>query len=125
MKTKSEARLPARPAGASVLIAEGQLTNSIVRELEIDLLGDLRDRMTDARRIMAKAEATGGFPAAVSALRELIRLLELYARLTGQFRDTQQVNVLNVHVDPETGRRIAEVYLQRHGTPRLEDNHEL
>ncbi len=58
----------------------------------------LLDRMTDleseARRLMAKAEKKGDLRTALSAVRELVRIVELLAKIQGELIDHPTVNVL-------------------------------
>ena len=53
-------------------------------------------------------------------LRELIRIVELFGRLTGELDPVRsEVNVVNVHVSPETAERIARTYLSRRQPAQL------
>jgi hypothetical protein len=48
----------------------------------------------DARRIEEKAEETGDLRVALMGIRELVRIVELTAKLIGELDDRPQVNVL-------------------------------
>lgn len=58
-----------------------------------DLLSKIQQLEEDARRIGKKAESTGDLRAAIMTIRELIRIVDLLARLQGELQ-AQQVNVL-------------------------------
>ncbi len=82
-----------------------------------DLVSQLGQLTEDARRIQEKAERSQNFSAALGAIRELVRIVELLAKLRGELNERAQTNIVNVRVvDPDTARRIAEVYLLRHRT---------
>ncbi len=68
---------------------------------------------TEARRLGQKAEETGDLRAALLALRELTRLVELGARLSGELRGDRVA--VNVNLSPEAAQKMAEVYLARRG----------
>jgi hypothetical protein len=57
----------------------------------VDQLVRLR---ADARRIEEKAEETGDLRTALMGIRELVRILELTAKLVGELDERPQVNVL-------------------------------
>jgi predicted RNA-binding Zn ribbon-like protein len=80
-----------------------------------DLVSELQQLASEARRLQAKAEADGDTRTAIAALRELTRLIELRARVAGELKD-RQVNVLNVSLDESTATRMAELYLSRRKT---------
>ena len=58
----------------------------------------LLDRITDlegeARRLMVKAEEAGELRTALSAIRELVRIVELLAKIRGDLPDAPVVNLL-------------------------------
>jgi len=74
----------------------------------------LEDLIQHAWRINKQVEAAGDFRMALACIREISELLELEAKLRGEFQENSHTNVPNVHLDPETAKRIAEVYLERH-----------
>ncbi len=79
---------------------------------------EILDLQSEARRLGNLAEKSGDFRCALSAVRELVRMVELKARLLGQLRDREiSVNVQAVTLDPTTARKMAAVYLQRHSEP--------
>ena len=59
-----------------------------------DLLAQVRDLRDRALGILQKAESTDNLRAAVAAIREARGCLELLARLAGELRDGQTVNIL-------------------------------
>jgi hypothetical protein len=78
------------------------------------LVDQLKQLTEDARRIQKKAEAANDYRSALAAVRELTRLVELAARLTGELDDRPEMKVLNLTIDTETARRMSEVFLARH-----------
>ena len=58
------------------------------------LLGQLAELRADARRIGGKAEDAGDLKTALSGIRELVRIVELTAKLVGELDDQPVVNVL-------------------------------
>jgi len=84
------------------------------------LLDQLRNLTTEAQSLKRKAEQGGDYRTALAAVRELCRLIELMAKLTGELDERSQTNILNVQLDPQTARRVAETYLARHSPPELE-----
>jgi hypothetical protein len=77
-----------------------------------DLVEDLRTLAVEANRLKSQAEESGNVRAAIAALREITRLIELRAKIAGELKGGQ-VNIINVHVDDATATRMAEVYLSR------------
>jgi hypothetical protein len=77
-----------------------------------DLVEDLRALAVEANRLKAEAEKSGNVRAAIAALREITRLIELRAKIAGKLKEGQ-VNVINVHLDDATATRMAEIYLSR------------
>ena len=77
-----------------------------------DLVKDLRTLAVEANRLKSQAEESGNVRAAIAALREITRLIELRAKIAGELKEGQ-VNVINVHLDDATATRMAEVYLSR------------
>src|SRR4051794_3551963 len=59
-----------------------------------DLLGQLLGLQADARRIGKKAEDTGDLKTALAGVRELVRIVELTAKLVGELNERPEVNVL-------------------------------
>jgi hypothetical protein len=70
----------------------------------------------EARRLGEKAENAGDLRAALQAVRELIRLCELTARLSGELRGEHVV----VAVSAEVATRMAEVFLARRERQAIE-----
>ncbi|MDQ5871255.1 MAG: hypothetical protein M3547_03510 [Acidobacteriota bacterium] len=78
------------------------------------LVEQVEELKRKAQQILQKAEASGELRAALAGVRELSRLIELVAKLTGELK-TNQVNIFNVEtLDPATLQKMAEVYLERH-----------
>jgi hypothetical protein len=77
------------------------------------LASKLREIELEARRLGQKAEREGDLRGALQAVRELTRLCELAARLSGELR-SERVAV-NVNLSPEAAQKMAEVYLARRG----------
>ncbi len=80
------------------------------------LLDHLRELTAESHRIKEKAETAGDYRTALAAVRELCRIVELMARLRGELDDRAQMNILNVHLDPDKATRVAETYLERRRT---------
>jgi hypothetical protein len=76
----------------------------------LDQLGDLT---RESELIQERAEATGDHRAALLCIRVRCHIIELTAKLRGELDDRSQTNVLNVQVDSDTAKRIAETYLAR------------
>ena len=79
-----------------------------------DNLGaQLRQLVADARRVQKKAEAADDYRTALAGVRELTRLVELAARLSGELREPE-TKIFNVTFDAETARRMTQTFLDRH-----------
>jgi hypothetical protein len=61
-----------------------------------DLLAQLRDLTAEAHRIKDRAERTGDYRTALAGIRELVRIVELLAKLRGELDERPQLNVLVV-----------------------------
>src|SRR6516225_41609 len=77
------------------------------------LLEQLKQLSADARRIQQKAEQARDYRAALAGVRELVRIVDLVARLSGELQERNETNIMNVHVDADVAIRMAEVYLSR------------
>ncbi len=84
------------------------------------LVEQLQELRSDAQRLKEKAEDAGDYRTALAAIRELCRIVEVKAELTGELDKRPQTNVVNLHLDVDTARRMAETYLARHRPPVLE-----
>jgi hypothetical protein len=73
----------------------------------------LRELGSQAQYLGVRAERAGDFRTALTALRELARILELEARLTGEFDEKPETKILNFF-DADTARRITQTFLARH-----------
>jgi hypothetical protein len=71
--------------------------------------------------ILSKAYNAGNYSAAIAAVRESRENLKLQAQLLGLLREGgTTINVVGV-IDAEAGRRMAEMYLERHkATPAIQ-----
>lgn len=58
------------------------------------LVEKLRDLEINARRIATEAERNGDLRTALTGIRELSRIVELFAKLKGEIQDATTVNVL-------------------------------
>jgi hypothetical protein len=81
------------------------------------LLAQLRDLTSEAKRLKAMAEEAGDYRAALAAVRELCRIVELVAKLSGALDSHSETKILNVTLDPETALRISKTFLARHQPP--------
>lgn len=75
------------------------------------LLGMLQDLETDARRIGEKAEKKKDLRTALAAIRELVRIVELTAKLRGELAQEGQTTINMLVADPgwlEIRTRIVE-----------------
>lgn len=59
-----------------------------------DLLAQLRALTAEAHRIKDRAERTGDYRTALAGVRELVRIVELLAKLRGELNERAQINVL-------------------------------
>lgn len=78
------------------------------------LLAQLRGLTSEAQRLKATAEKAGDIRAALAAVRELCRIVELVAKLSGEVDSHSETKILNVTLDAETSKRISETFLARH-----------
>jgi hypothetical protein len=87
-------------------------------EVEIErgksVLMQLRELVSQAQYLGLRAERAGDIRTGLAALRDLTRILELEARLTGELNEKPETKVLNLNLDPDTARRITETFLARH-----------
>ena len=78
------------------------------------VLEQLRELNAQAQRLKEKAERAGDLRTALAAVRELSRIVELTARLSGELAEGGETKILNVNFDSETAKRIADTFLVRH-----------
>jgi hypothetical protein len=78
------------------------------------LLGQLEELRSEAQRLKQKAEGDGDYRAALAAVRELCRIVELVAKLCGQIDSRTETKILNVNFDQDTVNRITKTFLARH-----------
>lgn len=78
----------------------------------LDSLAELQQLKHEAETIREHAIADFNWSAALAAVGETRRILELAARLRGELTEVNQVNnVLQLQLDPETAERIIQRYL--------------
>jgi hypothetical protein len=77
------------------------------------LLDQLIELTNEARRLKQKAEAKRDYRTALTAVRELVRIVEMIARINGELKDSQ-INVINMKLDEQSATRVAEIWLARH-----------
>ena len=82
------------------------------------LLVQLRELTSEAQRIKAMAEKAGDHRTMLAAVRELCRIVELIAKLSGELESHSETKILNVTLDAETARRISDTFLARHQLAR-------
>jgi len=80
------------------------------------LIHQLLNMAMEASRIEKRALARGDDVNALTAIREVCRIAELIARLRGEFDETRAMDIHEVEIDPETAKRITEIYDKRHTT---------
>jgi len=68
----------------------------------------LRELVSQAQYLGLRAERAGDNRTALAALRDVTRILELEARLTGELNEKPETKILNLNFDPDTARRISE-----------------
>lgn len=80
---------------------ESHLPASLVKANDVaeivqadDLLARLDRLCKDAHRIKGKAEADGDLRTALAGIRELVRIIELLAKIRGELDESPKVNVL-------------------------------
>jgi CRISPR/Cas system CMR subunit Cmr4 (Cas7 group RAMP superfamily) len=83
------------------------------------LLGQLEELRSEAQRLKQKAEQDGDYRAALAAVRELCRIVELVAKLCGQIDSRTETKILNVNFDQDTVNRITKTFLARHNHAEL------
>jgi hypothetical protein len=77
------------------------------------LLDQVLDLQTRTLALLSEAEQDGDRRTRLGAIREARSNMELIGRFLGEIKGGE-TNVLNINLDPETARRVAEVYLARH-----------
>lgn len=86
-----------------------------------DLLEKIDSLNGETLRILKRALRAKDHELALKAIARAERQVELVADLTGLLKKggTTVVNVGNVTIDADTGRRMAEVFLERHAGPAV------
>lgn len=82
--------------------------------------GSLAELVREARRLGKKAEKDGDLRAALLAVRELVRMTELAAKLSGALTPPAGPGSLHLHVTSDQAARIAETYLARRAGRAIE-----
>jgi len=90
-----------------------------------ETLQKLADLNTLAKGVFTKGYNTENLTAAVSALRELRKIIEFEGRLLGQLNDGSTTNVLAVSLSPGQAAGMAEILLQRHRARLIETTAEV
>jgi len=67
----------------------------------------------DANLIMVQAKTRGDSRTALASIRVQYGILELEAKLRGDLDERSPTNLINVALDPQTAKRMAETYLER------------
>lgn len=87
------------------------------QEVEEDgksILRRVGELILQAEQVKARANREGDYRTALAALREMTRLVELQARLTGELQEKHETKIVNLTFDAETARRVTETFLARH-----------
>ena len=79
----------------------------------ISVLGELEEQTREIRLIREGALVAGDNRLVLACVREFCRVAELSARLRGEIEDKATTNVMQVYLDEETAKRMAEIYLAR------------
>jgi hypothetical protein len=82
-----------------------------------NVLSFVRGLVTKAHQYTELAEQKGDLRTAMTGLRELTRMAELLAKLTGELEQRGETNIVNVSVTPEAAERIAQTFLARRPSP--------
>jgi len=82
----------------------------------LPVLKQLQALAQDAKKIRDASLKREDYRTALASVRELTHILELIAKLGGELDEKIPANILNLNIDPETGKRIAEMYLARFTT---------
>jgi hypothetical protein len=79
----------------------------------VTLLRELEELAHEISLIKEEALAAGDHRLVLACIREFCRMAELRARLRGEIDQKTITNVLHVHLDADTAKRVAETYLAR------------
>jgi chaperonin cofactor prefoldin len=85
-----------------------------VEENGKSILRRVGELILQAEQVKARANREGDYRTALAALREMTRLVELQARLTGELHEKHETKIVNLTFDAETARRVTETFLARH-----------
>ena len=77
-------------------------------------LGQLEELQQEAKVITEQAKTSRDLRTALASIRVRCDIVELAAKLRGDLDERSPTNILNVNLDSETAKRIAETYLERH-----------
>jgi hypothetical protein len=96
------------------------IATSLVKASEAAEVGKASSVLEFIQKLVAKghdfmdqAEKKGDLRTAMSGLRELTRMAELLAKLTGELDQRSETSILNVTVTPEAAEKIARTYIAR------------
>jgi hypothetical protein len=74
---------------------------------------ELEELTQEAKLITEQAKTAGDSRTALASIRVRCCIVELAAKLLGDLDERSPTNILNINLDYETGKRIAETYLAR------------
>jgi hypothetical protein len=77
-------------------------------------VGELEELTQEAKLITEQAKTAGDPRTALASIRVRCCIVELAAKLRGDLDERSPTNIVNVNLDSETAKRIAETYLERH-----------
>ena len=77
-------------------------------------LGQLEELQREAKVITEQAKTVRDLRTALASIRVRCCIIELAAKLRGDLDERSPTNIVNVNLDSETAKRIAETYLERH-----------
>lgn len=76
--------------------------------------GELEELTQEAKLMTEQAKTDGDRHAALASIRVRCSIVELAAKLRGDLDERSPTNIVNVNLDSEAAKRIAETYLERH-----------
>ena len=75
--------------------------------------GELEELTQEAKLMTEQAKTEGDRHTALASIRVRCSIVELGAKLRGDLDERSPTNILNVALDPQTAKRMAETYLER------------
>jgi hypothetical protein len=116
----SLAAIPKRVRTLEAMATQPRLNQGSIRPGQqmndgpVSWVGQLEELMQEAKLITEQAKAAGDQRTALASIRMRRDIVELEAKLMGELDERSPTNILNVNLDPESLKRIAETYLARH-----------